>query len=236
MKLGSAKNGSPVSDVSGTMAFEWKDVCDAWVIQQKLHLRFSYADGDDQDVLSSELTWESKDGKKYNFNVRRTTNGQENENYRGKAVQNPDGTVSVTYTTPEDKTIDLPAGTLFPTAHTELILQKAAEGEKFFSRRVFDGTDEDGSSDISAFVSGRAEKLKEATKTKAKKNALLSETHWPVHLAFFKVKSETGEPDYEMDISLLPNGVVRHMKVDYGEFSVIGALEEVQALRSQNCP
>lgn len=236
MKLGSAKNGSPVTDVSGTMAFEWKDVCDAWAVQQKLRLHFSYADGDDQDMVSSELTWESKDGKKYNFNVRRATNGQENETYRGKAARNQDGTVSVAYTIPEDKTLTLPEDTLFPSAHTENILSQAAFGEKFFSRRVFDGTDEDGSSDISAFISAKHASSGEKEIAKLKKNPLLSQAHWPVHLAFFKIGTETGEPDYEMDINLLPNGVVRQMKVDYGEFSVVGTLEELQAIRPQNCP
>jgi len=73
-------------------------------------------------------------------------------------------------------------------------------------------------------------------KTGNKNNPLLTEAPWPVHLAFFKVRPETPEPDYEMDMSLLPNGVVKTMKVDYGDFSVIGTLEEAQALRPVPCP
>ena len=50
----------------------------------KLH--FTYADGDESDVTSTEVTWELKDGKRYNFNIRRITDGKETESYRGKAT------------------------------------------------------------------------------------------------------------------------------------------------------
>jgi hypothetical protein len=237
MALASAKNGSNISDVSGRMTFEWRDVCDGWAIQQRLQLHFGYADGADQDLVSTELTWESKDGKNYNFNIRRTTDGQETETYRGRAVQKDDGTALASYIIPEGKTETLPAGTLFPSAHTKLILQEAAKGEKFFSRHVFDGSDEDGSSDISAFIlPPRALGKEPELKGKGKKNPLLTEAAWPVHLAFFKIKTETGEPDYEMDMNLLPNGVAQHMKIDYGDFAVTGNLEEAQALQTQKCP
>ncbi|MFA4995185.1 MAG: cell envelope integrity EipB family protein [Bdellovibrionales bacterium] len=237
MKLSSAKNGSNVSDVSGRMVFEWRDVCDGWAIQQRLQLHFSYADGSDQNLVSTELTWESKDSKRYSFNIRRITDGQETEVYRGKAVQNNDGIILVSYSAPEGISKKLPAGTLFPSAHTLLILQNALKGEKFFSRLVFDGSDDVGSSNISAFILPRRTLKKEPEPiTKAKKNPLLVEAAWPVHLAFFKIDTETGESDYEMDINLLPNGVAEHMNVDYGDFSITGNLEEAQALQTLNCP
>jgi hypothetical protein len=237
MSLGGIRNGGNISDVSGHMLFEWRDVCDGWAIQQHMQLHFSYTDGDDQDVTSSELTWESKDGKQYSFNIRRVTNGKETENYNGKAGLNSDGSGSVTYSTPEGKTAKLPAGSLFPSAHTALILQEAARGENLFSRRVFDGSDEDGSSDISAFISPAQAVADEARLDPSLKgNALLAEAAWPVHMAFFKINGDTPEPDYEMDLTLLPNGIARHMKIDYGDFSVIGDLKEVIPLPAPNCP
>ena len=241
MTLASVKNGSNITDVSGRMLFEWRDVCDGWAIQQHMQLHFTYTEGEDQDITSTELTWEAKDGKSYNFNVRRITDGNETENYRGKATQKADGSVSVTYSTPAGKTAELPAGTLFPSAHTTLILQKAAQmqtgGEKLFTRRVFDGSDKDGSSDISAFVMPQRS-IDEATgiDSKLKKSPLLAPAAWPVHMAFFNIDAAGGEPDYEMDLTLLPNGIARHMKIDYGDFSVIGNLSDVESLPAQNCP
>jgi hypothetical protein len=236
MSLGTVKNGSTITDASGHMLFEWRDVCDGWAIQQHMQLHFAYAGGDEQNVVSTELTWEAKDGKSYKFNIRRVTNDKETEDYRGKAVTNADGTVTVTYSVPAEKVLHLPVGTLFPSAHTELILENGIKDEKFFSRRVFDGSDEDGSSDISAFISPpRAAVQEPGLDNKLKENALVAQPAWPVHMAFFKVGDETGEPDYEMDLSLLPNGIARYMNIDYGDFSVAGNLQEVEALPAQKC-
>ena len=236
MRLASIKNGSNINDVAGQMLFEWRDVCDGWAIQQHMQLHFTYADGDDQDVTSTELTWEAKDGKSYNFNIRRVTNGKETENYRGKAVLKDDGSGAVTYSIPANKVDQLPPGTLFPSAHTTLILQKAAASEKLFTKRVFDGSDEAGSSDISAFVlPQQATSVETSLDPKLKDNPLLAAPAWPVHMAFFPISGETGEPDYEMDLTLEPNGVARHMKIDYSDFSVTGNLEGLEALPAQSC-
>lgn len=235
--MDSVKNGSSVSNVSGDMTFEWNDLCDGWAVEQRITLLFNYADGENQELSSSELTWESKDGKRYSFNVRRLANGQETEAYRGKAVKNPDGSISVSYTLPSGQTKILPPKTLFPLAHTSFVLNQAAQGKKFFSSQVFDGSDTAGSSDISAFILPlRAVQKGPVLSETMKKNALLKETPWPVHLAFFGLDSETSEPDYEMDLFLLPNGIARSMKIDYGDFSIAGSLENLQALKPKSCP
>jgi hypothetical protein len=235
MSLTSVKNGSNIAGVSGHMLFEWADVCDGWAIQQHLKLHFSYAEGDESDVTSTEVTWESKDGKRYSYNVRRVTDGKETENYRGKATLEDKGG-EVTYTVPEGKTAKLPPGSLFPTAHTETILQKALAGERFFTRRVFDGSDDVGSNDVSVFIDPpKAHWLTTEADPKLKQNPLLDETAWPVRMAFFKIDTETGEPDYEMDLTLLANGVARSMRIDYGDFSVTGNLSAIEPLPAPHC-
>nr|MDP9128240.1 cell envelope integrity EipB family protein [Pseudomonadota bacterium] len=156
MTLSSVRNGSNITGVSGRMLFEWGDVCNGWAVQQHLRLHFTYSEGDESDVTSTELTWESKDGKRYNFNIRRVSDGKETERYVGKAVMKDDGGL-VTYSVPAKKTVTLPAGTVFPSSHTKMILQNADAGERLFTRRVFDGSDEVGSDDISVFINPQPE-------------------------------------------------------------------------------
>ena len=235
MTLTSVKNGSNITGVTGRMLFEWADVCDGWAVQQHLRLHFSYAEGDDSDVTSTEVTWEAKDRKHYNFNIRRTTDGKETERYVGKAVMDDAGGLA-TYSVPADKKIKLIAGTLFPSAHTILILEKAAAKEKLFSRRVFDGSDEEGQDDVSAFISQPVGRWQDTNSdSKVKDSPLLSMSSWPVRLAFFKTDTETGESDYEMNLNLMANGVARTMQIDYGDFSVTGVLSDVEALPSPPC-
>jgi hypothetical protein len=54
-------------------------------------------------------------------------------------------------------------------------------------------------------------------------------------MAFFKLNTDTGAPDYEMNLNLLSNGVARRMQIDYGDFSVTGNLVEIEALPSPGC-
>lgn len=235
MSLASVKNGSNVAGVNGSMSFEWADVCDAWAIQQHLKLHFNYSGGTESDVTSNELTWESKDGKSYRFNIQRSTDGKDDEEYRGKAkLDSKGGTVS--YAIPTSKAMKLPAGALFPSAHTKLIIEKAQSGDHFFSRRVFDGSDEDGSSDISVFIDHpQTNLLEKESSADLKKSPLLKGTAWPVRMAFFKVDTETGEPDYEMDMTILANGVVQSMRIDYGDFTVLGTLTTLAPLPAPHC-
>jgi hypothetical protein len=236
MKLGSVKNGGTVTGASGKMLFEWADTCDGWAVQQRLRLHFSYAEGDETDIDSTIITWESKDGKRYNFNVRRLTDGKETENYRGKATLGAKGG-SGKYTLPKaKKDVNLAADALFPSNHTEVILQKALGGEKFFTRPVFDGSDEDGVADVSAFIGPRQESAPPTDVSPAlRDNPLLKVPGWPVRLAFFKITSETGEPDYEMNLFLLENGVAKSMQLDYSDFTVSGTLTELEPLPKPGC-
>ncbi|MDE2029242.1 MAG: cell envelope integrity EipB family protein [Alphaproteobacteria bacterium] len=240
LNLASVRNGSDITDVSGRMLFQWRDTCTGWAIQQYMKLYFSYAEGDSQTLSSTELTWESKDGKRYTFNVSRATDGKENEHYRGSAILKTDGSGTVTYVLPKKKTVHLPKGALFPTAHTELILQMAragvARGDMPFMRRVFDGADDEGQSDISAVIEPPQPTAKAGLPEKLRKNPLLAAPAWPVRMAFFKAGGgETMEPDYEMRLDLEPNGIARHMMIDYGDFAINGKLEDVEALPAPHC-
>jgi hypothetical protein len=235
MNLASVKNGGNVTGVSGKMIFEWADACDGWAIQQNLQLHFDYAQGDTSNVASNEVTWESKDGKRYNFNIRRMSDGKQTENFRGKAtLTGSDG--KAIYSSPEGKTVALTGETLFPSAHTRMIIGKAEAGERFFTRRVFDGTDEGGASDVSVFIAPpQTQHLEAGADADLSANSLLAATVWPVHMAFFKLNDDTGAPDYEMDLLLLANGVARSMKIDYGDFSVTGTLKAIEPLPVPHC-
>lgn len=240
VKTASIKNGSTISGVNGKLEFEWRDVCDGWAIQQHTQLHFSYVDDDDQEFSSAELSWESKDGKKYQFNSSRTVNGQETDAYKGKAVRNKNGGVSVVYTLPKEMKVDLPEGTIFPSAHTLLLLKKAAAqkttGEKLFMQRVFDGSDDTGANDISAFLFPPRQDDVELN-DKVKNDPLVKAPGWPVHLAFFKPGKESGgEPDYEMDLILLANGVAKQIRIDYGDYAVVAVLEAIKPLEARGCP
>lgn len=237
VSLAKARHDSALHDVSGTMLFDMADACDGWTVHQHMQMQFSYEGAERDDVTSAIVTWESKDGKSFVFNIKRTVGGQLNEAYKGRASMASNGGVA-RYTYPRDKEpLTLPSGVMFPISHTTEILEKAKTGEKLFTKRVFDGSDEEGSAEVSAFIRGTINEIPEvAVPEEVRKNPLvMGQPAWPVRLAFYSPKAPTSEPDYEMDMVLQENGVARSMVIDYGEFSVSGTLIKIEPVESAGC-
>ena len=231
MSLLKARGSSKVADVRGRMMFEWADACDGWTTEQRFQLRFVYAEGDEMNMTTNYTTWEAKNGLRYRFNVRKTVNGEVDEEVRGDATMEKDGTGGIAhFVRPEENDMPLPAGTLFPSAHTVAVLDRARSGEVFFNRVVFDGADAEGATEISAVVGPAAKAKGERTPDLTRDRKA-----WPVRMAFFPLKSDAAQPEYEMSISLLQNGVAESMQIDYGDFTVNAVLETLEALPKSGC-
>jgi len=233
MKLAGARSNSQVAAVTGRMAFEWADACDGWAIQQRFHLSFQYAEGNQVEMVTNYVTWESKDGTAYRFNVRRTVNGEVEEETRGEANLFADGQGGVVrYARPEPSEGDLPPGTMFPTAHTLELVRLAVADERFLARVVFDGSDAEGPNEVSAAI-GSAGPVRADPGGTGKD--LLRTKAYPIRMAFFPLQGTGAEPTYEMSLSLLTNGVAESMLIDYGDFRVSGTLRELEALPKPHC-
>jgi hypothetical protein len=234
------KNGVGLSDVAGTMLFDITDTCDGWAVQQHMQLGFSLPEGETSQVASNIVTWESKDHRQFLFNVKRNSNEKEDETFKGRAVMSGESGL-VHYTVPAAKDdIELVKETVFPMHHTQLLIQKAKDGEKLFSRRVFDGSDEEGLADVSAFMGealGDKKKDEGLSEDILKKPLLAGHKVWPMRLAFYPVVEgkDAGEPDYEMDLVMQDNGVARIMTIDYGDFAVTGTLAQIEEGQAFAC-
>src|SRR3546814_10309366 len=118
-KLHSSQPGSGVVDVSGGMTYEWADSCDGWAVQQRYLLRILRTDMPELEMATSFVTWESKDGLRYRFNIKRTQNGREMEEVDGRAELERRGGPGVAhFDLPEQTTVPLPAGTVRSEEHT----------------------------------------------------------------------------------------------------------------------
>ncbi|MFM2045091.1 MAG: hypothetical protein RLY86_3667 [Pseudomonadota bacterium] len=231
LKLQHAKSRSPVADVNGTMSFAWKDACDGWTIEQHFDVTFLYAEGEEVAFDTQYVTWESKDGSAYRFNVRKLINGEVDEELRGEATLAGVDGGTARFNRPEERDMALRPGTLFPTAHTIHLLEAAAEGEPFLSSSVFDGSESEGETPVSAVI-GR-EKPAEAA---GKGGADLRQTRaWPVQLAFFPSDPQAALPDYVSSMLMQRNGVVQSMVIDYGDFQVEAVLETLDTVPVPKC-
>jgi hypothetical protein len=233
MKLSHSRNGGDVADVRGTMSYEWLEACDGWTTAQKSDMKFLYQDGRRVDLGWSLNSWESKDGLRYRFFVRNFTDGKAISQYKGEARLDGPGLGGVaSFTEPKGEQMPLPAGTLFPTAHTFTLLHHLKAGDRLLYATVFDGTDDKGMFDISAVLAG--------TPAPEAAVAALSQltAQGPVYrvgLAFFVPDSKQSTPEHEQTLSIYGNGIVSRLALDYGSFTVDAALMKVEALPAPGC-
>ena len=211
--------GGDVEAVHGNMAYEVTDACDGWAVRQRLDMTLSNRDGQDVQMVSDYVTWESKDGTKLRFHMKQTTDTAVTEQVEGDAsVASGGGAGEIHYTMPEDKRVPLPKGTLFPMAHTAEIITAAEAGKKFITLPLFDGTGADGAQNTSVFISSW-------TGPSAAPYPELAELpSGRVRVAFFSRTKEAQSPDYEVGMRYWSNGVADALNMDFSEFVVNGKL------------
>jgi hypothetical protein len=236
LTLASASNESNMAGVEGAISFEIKDACDAWIVEQNYALRFQLANGGDIDNVDKYVSWESKDGLEYRFNVTRVTNGRESEQVGGRAeLESSGGPGMATFDQPSKDRIALSRGTVFPTEHTVILLEKAERGERFDRHLLFDGSKVEAAAPVTTIVLGQ----REAKGEPVIKAPLGPDPIWPMQLAFFAAEGEAqqGEelPDFEMTMNIQPNGVVTSLVLDFGDFTVNGILEKIEELPASGC-
>lgn len=232
MALTRAGSDSGVTAASGTMAYQWGETCDGWTIEQRYRLRMGYAESSDVTIASNFVTWESKDGLRYRFNQKETRNGADADEIRGTAVLDGRGKGGkVAFEKPEGQSFPLPPGTVFPSAHTIMLVDKAKAGENFTSKQVFDGATVESAVLVSAVIGPKVEPDVAA----GKKSPMLNRPGWRVRLAFFPADPKVEKPDYELGMLLLDNGVSHSMVIDYGDYAIRATLDDIEALPRPRC-
>ncbi len=235
LELASPRGDGGVVDLDGRMEFVWNDVCDGWAVTQKARFIIGRADGLDVVLGSTVSSWESKDGLRYRFFIKREQNGRETENLRGIAsLKAPGGPGTARFTAPEESTADLPKGTLFPTAHSLAILERMIAGDATPMWAVqFDGTGEDeGLSGVSVSMLA---KVPEGDASALETPLLEDEPSWRISMAFFGMGQGEAEPNQEQRLRLYRNGVVDNFLIDYGSFAFNATLIELEPFPDAGC-
>jgi hypothetical protein len=221
----STSRGGDVVAARGTMGYEVMDACDGWAVRQRLSMTLTNTDGQDVEMVSDYATWEAKDGLKFRFHMKQTTDTAVTSQTDGDAkLERTGGPGEVHYTVPEDTTKNLPPGTLFPMAHTSAILAAAQSGKKFLALPLFDGTDDSGGEDSSVVVL-------DWKKPETNKFPLLSSLpSTRVRLAFFDHETKGEVPTYQVGMRYWENGVADNLQMDFGDFVMDAKMTDLTPL------
>nr|WP_294519383.1 cell envelope integrity EipB family protein [uncultured Rhodopila sp.] len=221
LTMASAK-GNDVIAARGTMGYEVTDACDGWAVRQRLRMTITNSEGQDIEMASDYTTWESKDGLRFRYHMRQTTDTAVTSQTDGEAtLQKAGGPGEAHYTSPHDNVSPLPGGTVFPMAHTAAIIAAARDKKRFLNLPLFDGTDENGVEDSFIVV------LDWKQPAPTKWPALSSLPSTKVHLSFFDHGIAGTLPTYEVAMRYWENGVADDMKMDFGDFVMDAKMKEM---------
>ncbi len=219
-----------VTGATGQMRFAVADGCTGWGTTQHMELLIRNADGSLTKTVTDYVTWETKNGSTLTFNLSERDNDSKPViDDAGTAIHaGTDGSGTITYSTPANRVMTMPPGTLFPMAHTEAILDASTKGKKFLSVPLFDGTTDDGAQHTFVVILGRGDHKS------APFPALAKLTSTDVDIAFYERKNSDQNPDFRSQMRYYDNGVANNILMDFGDFVLIGKLARLD-LPQSNC-
>jgi len=233
--LGDADPSSQVNGVSGRMVAEWAQSCDGWTANQRLVVTLQRRTGDNIESEVTASSFESSDGKRYQFSSKSTIGGDTVEEVRGKAERPARGEPGVaTLSVPAAMRIELPADTLFPFEHTLAVIAAGEAGRIQESSHYFDGSQPELSPMVaSMLILGGVHAANEGAG--ANLGPITDHKWWSVRLAMFPANETQTEPEFEMTQDVQDNGVVRRFVFDYGDFTMEASLVRIEELERSQC-
>jgi len=233
LDLGTARSDSIVTQARGRMEFEWDDVCDGWTVSQRTSLSLVHRNGREVNSNWTFNSWESKDGLSYRFFFHEFTPGGEDEVLKGAArLDGPGESGVATYRGPEERRLELPRGTLFPTEYSLEMMALAERGALPVWRILFEGFGQDDLQGVSAAL---VKSIGESESTSIESDLIAGQPSWRIHLAYFLLDKQTMEPNHEQDFRIFANGVVDELVIDYGDFTIDAVLEDLKPLPESGC-
>lgn len=238
IQIGRVDTGSQIVDARGRMVAEWSRACDGWASSQRLVV--SMAPGEGKPINSEVVmtNFEALDGTLFSFDSETRIGGETVEAVKGAAERSGPGKAGrATYNVPRGIVVELPADTVFPFEHTIAVIEAAEQGQVRAFSHYFDGSQpENAPMAANSLVLGKAREAADGGENTF--GALSAHKWWPVRLAMFASRAGKGlneEPEFEMTQVLQDNGVVRRFEFDYGEFSLVAALIEIEEIAPPVC-
>jgi hypothetical protein len=233
MRLVGAGARAGITGIRGAMVYEFKDVCDAWTVDARFFLLLRHGRGPEVESVRKLLTWESKKGDGFRFQVTESRDRRVTDQLKGVAVMG-DGEKGgvVRYSRPRKTKVTLPVGTLFPTAHMRSLIHKSAAGGGILGKVLFDGATLDNPYEVNAVI-GRYPKGEGRPRAVLKTDA--EKRFFSARLAFFPDRSPVEVSDFEITVDFREDGVVERILQDFGDYSLEAMIDRMDLLPAPDC-
>jgi len=237
--LDQAAQTPDLADMNGRIVMEFSgSECGGYSVALRFVTEISDQDGDLRITDARTTTHESGSGADFKFTNETFVDDTLAEESRGRANRTDTG-VSVALTKPGKKKLLLDKSVVFPTEQIARIIEAANRDQNFLQIDVYDGS-EDGETVYATTVVVGAETFDShdiGDELAAKEAGVAGLKHWSVVVSYFNQESRGEQtPIYVMSFVLYENGVSRHIKIDYGDFAILGRLAALEMLPKAHCP
>ncbi len=238
VKLEKASERSGIKSMTGRLVYEVRgNECEGITLQYRFLTRVTT--GRDQFLSDQRTsTYESADGKSFDFLTKSFLNEQLEETVKGRAKQINGGT-TVVLDSPATQEFEF-ARANFLTSYLVKMIENAKNGEHFLREDLFDGSDGgDKTISTSSFISNPKTILdNKSSLDEDIVNSLKSLQAWSVSMSYFK--KDTGAtaehlPIFESTFLLFENGVSSDLVMRYPDYTLSGKLSNLEMFENASC-
>jgi EipB-like len=239
--LDKARAGAGVADLTGRMVYELTgNLCDGYTQTMRFVTRTTSQEGEASTSDLRSTTYEDSTAQTFKFNSSQYRDAQQTEATSGDAVRaTPVTGIKVDVLKPKKAALTINGEALFPVQHSLALLAAARNGKSIFTADLYDGSDKgEKVYATTAAIGGRLAPGRNPKLPEIKNAEALDKlASWPVSLSYFDKKNENTDatPTYELAFLFFENGVSQRLFIDYGEFSIRGALKELTFLDAGTC-
>ncbi|MCB8821017.1 cell envelope integrity EipB family protein [Microvirga rosea] len=228
-----------IDSARGRIAMDFGgDACEGYTLNYRQVTVLSGGETGSRTLDTQTATFEAGDGLSMRFKTVSSVGGRGGDGVDGDAKLKPDGSLNVNLKQPKRASFSAGGSAVFPTEHLKRLIEAARNGTTTVTTKVYDGSD-DGKKvyDTLAVIGHRIEpgggaNLEEAVR----QDVLAGVPRWPVTVSYFPEGSGDQTPAYRVSFELYENGISRALKLDYGDFTLRGDLQnlQLQPVQKQN--
>lgn len=230
MTLSSKSPTARFNGVTGAAVSQIERTCEGWVINEQVIMTMLTVAG---GAIEREMTFkarESNDGRTYFFQSDSKTDDIV-EKFSGSARRDEDGKAEAEFVTPKPFEMPLPNGTRFYVGMAKWLIDLAVAGKRTGESYAFDGTDDEGPQKVTAFILPDTSSKKSFNGDKN----LLDKKAWQIQLAFFKTEGQSSEPQYQLSMRMLENGIITNYQLIFNDLIIDQELQDVLPAKDERC-
>jgi len=241
LSLGATRSNAQIAGVRGRILYDFDgNTCQGYSLEFRQVSELDTGEGKVSTTDLRSTTWEGADAKSFKFTSQNFIDENLVDSVDGHAEREASKT-AVALEKPQQKSLSLAAGVVFPTEHMVRAINAAHAGQSVLSFPVYDGSETgDKVYDTLTVIGHQIGPGERNHDDAAASEAKLAEVpRWPVTVSYFErgkaADSSEQTPAYAISFELYANGISRALALDYNNFVITGKLASLEIKNAKPC-